>query len=417
LHLILKDLFMARINSSYRKLSAGYLFPEIGRRVRLFAQEHPSARIVRLGIGDTTEPIPHVVLDAMRVGVERLGSVATYTGYGDSEGQLALREALAAQYKEYGATVASSEIFVSDGAKSDSANIQSIFSRECVVAVQDPAYPVYVDSNVIAGRTGVANDGCYEGLVYLPCTASNGFFPELPQGKVDLIYICSPNNPTGAVATHAQLTAFVEYARAHKAVILFDAAYNAFIQDPTLPRSIYEIPGAQECAIEMNSFSKSAGFTGVRLAWTVVPKALVCEDAVPGEIHGLWTRRQNTFFNGASNVVQAGGLAVLSAEGQKACSEIVQFYMGNAQLIRSGLQKKGLVVYGGDNAPYVWLETPGRMDSWAFFDKLLNECHVVGTPGSGFGPSGRGYFRLSAFGHRENVEEAVSRILDRLVLA
>jgi LL-diaminopimelate aminotransferase len=407
---------MARLNTSYRKLSAGYLFPEIGRRVRTFANAHPDARIIRLGIGDTTEPIPQVVLGAMRDGVDRLGSLATYSGYGDSEGQLALREALAGTYTEYGAEVSASEIFVSDGAKSDSANIQSIFSRDCVVAVQDPAYPVYVDSNVIAGRTGPAQDGCYEGLVYLPCTAANGFFPELPGGKVDLIYICSPNNPTGAVATHAQLAAFVEYARANKAVILFDAAYNAFIQDDSLPRSIYEIPGAKECAIEMNSFSKSAGFTGVRLAWTVVPKTLVCEDSAPGELHGLWTRRQNTFFNGASNIVQAGGLAVLSPEGRKACSEIVQFYMGNAQIIRSGLQKKGLAVFGGDNAPYVWLETPGRMDSWAFFDKLLTECHVVGTPGSGFGPSGRGYFRLSAFGHRENVEEAISRILDQLEL-
>ena len=308
------------------------------------------------------------------------------------------------------------EIFVSDGAKSDSANIQGIFSQDCVVAVQDPAYPVYVDSNVIFGRTGAASKSGYEGLVYMPCTEENGFFPELPDRKVDLIYICSPNNPTGAVATKEQLKIFVDYANEHKAVILFDSAYAAFITDPDLPRSIYEIEGAETCAIEMNSFSKTAGFTGVRLAWTIVPKALVTEDSEAGKVHALWTRRQNTFFNGASNVVQAGGLAALSKEGREQTDAQVAFYLENARIINDGLKSLGITTYGGGNAPYVWLKTPNGLTSWEFFDKLLNECHVVGTPGSGFGPAGEGFFRLSAFGHRENVEKAVLSLKNNLSL-
>jgi LL-diaminopimelate aminotransferase len=306
---------MARINPTYRKLTAGYLFPEIGRRTREFAAKHPDARILRLGIGDTTEPIPPAILSAFHAAVDRLGAPETYTGYGDSEGQPALREAIAAYYQSFGAAVDPRDIFVSDGAKSDSSSLQSIFSADCVVAVQDPAYPVYVDSNVIFGRTGPARDGCYEGIVYMPCNESNGFFPELPRRKADLIYICSPNNPTGAVATRGQLESFVEYALANRAVILFDSAYAEFIQDPALPRSIYEIPGAEKCAIEINSFSKSAGFTGIRLGWSIVPRALACEDSGPGEIHRMWTRRQNTFFNGASNIVQAGGIAALREPG------------------------------------------------------------------------------------------------------
>jgi LL-diaminopimelate aminotransferase len=273
-----------------------------------------------------------------------------------------------------------------------------------------------VDSNVIAGRTGKGEHGTYAGLVYMRCDASNGFFPAVPDGKVDLIYLCSPNNPTGAVATHDQLATFVDYAREHKAVIIFDAAYAAFISDDSLPRSIYEVEGAKTCAIEINSFSKEAGFTGVRLGWTVVPKACACEDGDEGAINKLWFRRQTTMFNGASNVVQYGGLAIMSEQGQKECRELVAYYMANARTIREGLESIGIMCYGGVNAPYVWLETPARMTSWEFFDKLLNECHVVGTPGSGFGPAGEGYFRLSSFGHKEDVAKAMESITTRLKL-
>ena len=407
---------MAKINPNYGKLEAGYLFPEIGRRTAVFAAAHPDAKVMRLGIGDTTEPLPPAVIRGLREGVDALADPSTYTGYGDSEGELPLREALAARYAGYGVDLDPSEFFVSDGAKPDSANIQSIFATDNVVAVQDPAYPVYVDSNVIAGRTGRCASGQYEGLVYMPCAEENGFFPDVPAGKVDLIYICSPNNPTGAVATHAQLAGFVEYARANKAVIIFDSAYAAYIADPSLPRSIFEVDGARECALEINSFSKEAGFTGVRLGWCVVPKTLVCEDGEPGVLHKLWLRRQSTMFNGASNIVQRGGLAVLSEQGQAECREVVEYYMQNARIIREGLQAAGLTVFGGVNAPYVWMRTPNGMDSWAFFDKLLEETHVVGTPGAGFGPSGQGYFRLSAFGHRESVETAVASIQQNLKL-
>ena len=407
---------MAKINTNYDKLSAGYLFPEIARRTNAFLEANPGTEVMRLGIGDTTEPIVSSVLDGLHHGVDKLGQVETYSGYGSSEGIEPLREAIASQYREGGADVNASEVFVSDGAKSDSANIQSIFSKDNLVAVQDPAYPVYVDSNVIAGRTGEATGSGYEGLVYMPCTEENDFFPAVPEGKVDIIYVCSPNNPTGAVATKEQLATFVDYARSNQAVILYDSAYAAFITDPELPRSIYEIDGARECAIELNSFSKTAGFTGVRLAWTIVPHDCVAENAAPGKLHALWTRRQNTFFNGASNVVQEGGLAVLSPEGRRQTGEQVAFYLENARIIRGGLQSSGIVTYGGDNAPYVWMKTPGDVGSWEFFDKLLGECHVVGTPGSGFGPSGEGFFRLSAFGHREDVERAVASIQANLQL-
>jgi len=358
---------MARINTHYDKLAAGYLFPEIARRTNAFLEQNPGAQVLRLGIGDTTEPIVPAVLNGLNEGVSLLGKEETYSGYGPSEGVLPLREGLAGLYAEMGVSIDPTEFFVSDGAKSDSANIQGIFSADCVVAVQDPAYPVYVDSNVIAGRTGLAGESGYEGLVYMPCTEENGFFPELPDRKVDLIYICSPNNPTGAVATKEQLKKFVDYANEHKAVIFFDSAYAAFITDPELPRSIYEIEGAENCAIEMNSFSKTAGFTGVRLAWTIVPKALRTEDSEAGKVHGLWTRRQNTFFNGASNVVQSGGLAALSKEGREQTDAQVAFYLENARIINEGLQALGITTYGGGNAPYVWLKTPGGLSSWDFF--------------------------------------------------
>ena len=405
---------MARINKNYDKLAAGYLFPEIARRTNAFLEENSGTQVLRLGIGDTTEPIVPAVLDGLHAGVDALVNAESYSGYGPSEGIVALREGLSQLYKERGVNLDPAEFFVSDGAKSDSANIQGIFSDDCVVAVQDPAYPVYVDSNVISGRTGQATDSGYEGLVYMPCTEENGFFPDLPSQKVDLIYICSPNNPTGAVASKEQLKTFVDYANEHKAIIFYDSAYASFITDPDLPRSIYEVEGAETCAIEFNSFSKTAGFTGVRLAWTIVPEACVTEDSGEGKLHALWTRRQNTFFNGAANIVQTGGVAALSPEGRKQTDAQVSFYLENARIINDGLKSLGITTYGGGNAPYVWLKTPGGISSWDFFDKLLNECHVVGTPGSGFGPSGEGFFRLSAFGHRENVEKAVSSIQERL---
>lgn len=407
---------MATLNPNYAKLQAGYLFPEIGRRTREYLAKNPGVEVMRLGIGDTTQPLCPSIIRALHDGVDRLADAKTYTGYGDEQGNTALREALAARYTKYGATIDPDEIFVSDGAKPDSANIQSIFGPETIPAIQDPAYPVYVDSNVIGGHTGRSTGGQYEGIVYMPCTEANGFFAPPPPEKADLIYLCSPNNPTGAVATHDQLKAFVEYATANKAVIIFDSAYAAYISDDSLPRSIYEVDGAKNCAIELSSFSKEAGFTGVRLGWTIVPKTLVCEDGEPGGAHKLWHRRQTTMFNGASNVVQPGGIAVLSEEGQRECMAQVQYYMENARKIRTGLESLGFKCFGGVNAPYIWLRTPEGTSSWEFFDKLLNEAHVVGTPGAGFGPSGEGYFRLSAFGKAENVDRAIASIKENLRL-
>ena len=404
---------MATINTHYDQLAAGYLFPEIGRRVRAYLAEHPNVQVMRLGIGNTTEALTPTVVAGLHAGVERLAHRETYAGYADdSSGEPEMKQALQRYYRRFGVELDAGEIFVSDGAKPDSGNIQSIFSVDNIVAVQDPAYPVYVDTNVIAGRARAyrRETGQYDGIVYMPCTETNGFFPELPPGKVDLIYLCSPNNPTGAVATHAQLQRFVDYARAQRAVIIFDAAYSAFIREPNLPRTIYEIDGAKECAIEINSFSKIAGFTGVRLGWCIVPSALTTEDAPAGKVHALWSRRQNTFFNGASNIVQAGGVAALSDAGWVECQGLVDYYLNNAKIIKSGLEAVGFTCYGGDNAPYIWLKTPNGLSSWEFFDALLHTAHVVGTPGSGFGPCGEGFFRLSAFGHTENIVQAVESI-------
>jgi LL-diaminopimelate aminotransferase len=405
---------MAVVNSAYNNLAAGYLFPEIARRTRAFLEKNPGAKVLRLGIGDTTEPLPPVIIFAMKEAVDRLSRIETYSGYGPDQGSPALREALALRYRSYGAEVDPLEIFVSDGAKPDSANIQSIFGLKNTVAVQDPAYPVYVDSNVMAGRGRKFRNGKYAGLVYMPCTQKNGFFPALPAKKVDLIYLCCPNNPTGTAATREQLGTFVEYAMAKKSVIIFDAAYAAYITNPRLPRSIFEVPGAQKCAIEINSFSKEAGFTGVRLGWTVVPRALVASGAPAGKLHAMWGRRQATMFNGPSVIAEAGGIAALTERGQKECGQVSAYYMENARIIRQGLEQKGIKVFGGVNAPYVWMLTPNRMKSWKFFDKLLNEAHVVGTPGAGFGPSGEGYLRLSAFGHRKSIQEAVESIRKNL---
>lgn len=409
---------MAKINAHYRKLSAGYLFPEIGRRIKIFQQDNPGFKVHRLGIGNTTEPLTPAVINGLRKGVDSLAAKETYSGYGDEQGEEELRAGLSRFYENRGVGIEIDEFFVSDGAKPDAGNIQSIFSTDNRIAFQDPAYPVYVDSNVAAGRSGPYDNkqGNYSGFVYMVCNLENGFIPDPPQERVDLLYLCSPNNPTGAVATHRDLQNFVDYARERNAVIIYDASYSEFISDSALPRSIYEVNGAKECAIEINSFSKFAGFTGVRLGWSIVPRTLVCEDCEPGELHDFWLRRQTTFFNGASNIAQRGGIAVLSDQGLRECAALIDYYMENARVIRESLLKRGLLVYGGVNAPYLWVKAPGNLSSWEFFNKLLDEAHVVGTPGSGFGPSGEGYIRLSAFNHRENIEEAVRSILDNLAL-
>ncbi|MFC6592665.1 LL-diaminopimelate aminotransferase [Deinococcus lacus] len=417
---------MAKINPNYRKLSAGYLFPEIARRVREYTTAHPDVTIYRLGIGNTTEALTPTVLQGLHDRVDALGVRETYTGYGDEQGEADLRAAIAAYYAARGVTLDPGEIFVSDGAKADAANVQNLFAQESVMAIQNPAYPVYVDSNVVAGRTGEydAESGSYAGLRLLDGTPDNGWFappPQRAQDEVDVVYLCSPNNPTGAVATRQQLTEWVAYARQHRAVIIFDAAYAEFIADPELPRSIYEIEGARECAIELTSLSKFSGFTGVRLGWAVVPFALRAEDSEEGELNRMWNRRQSTFFNGASNIAQSGAAAALSEAGQAESRELVAYYMENARIIRSALRELGLDVVGGDNAPYLWVKTPHGPDgqplgSWEFFDQLLHEAGVVVTPGSGFGPAGEGYVRFSAFGHREDIEAAVRSIRERLKL-
>lgn len=401
---------MARINPNYQKLQAGYLFPEIARRTREFVSRNPGVELIKLGIGDTTLPLTPAVVKSLHEEVDKLAAAKTYTGYGIEQGNPDLRQAIADHYGRLGVAIEADEVFVSDGAKPDAANLQSIFADDSVIAVQDPVYPVYVDSTVIGGRTGTYRDGRYQGIVYMDCTEDNDFFPDVPKHKVDLIYLCSPNNPTGAVATHEQLKGFVDYAREHEAVIIFDAAYAGFIADPALPRSIYEVEGAETCAIEINSFSKLAGFTGVRLGWTIVPHKLTVKGAGPGEVQALWNRRQSTMFNGASNVVQPAGVTVLSKQGQKECQILIDYYMTNAKLIREGLSDVGIVTYGGINAPYIWAKTPHGMDSWEFFDKMLTQAHVVITPGAGFGSQGEGYFRVSAFGDRENVKKAVKSI-------
>ena len=409
---------MARINHNYRKLSAGYLFPEIARRTEAYTRENPGAELMKLGIGNTTEPLTPTVLEGLKRGVDKLSSRETYSGYGDEQGNTELRRKLAEYYDRRGAGLSPDEFFISDGAKPDSGNIQSIFAKNNVVAVQDPAYPVYVDTNVIAGRTGHHDPdrGFYEGLLYMPCREENGFIPDVPSEKADLIYLCSPNNPTGAVATKEQLEAFVDYARKHRAVIIYDASYSEYISDDSLPKTIYEVEGAKECAIEINSLSKFAGFTGVRLGWTVVPSALVAEDSEPDELRKMWNRRQSTFFNGASNIVQEGALAVFTEKGLAESRGLVDYYMENARIIREGLRSIGLSANGGDNAPYIWLKAPKGLSSWELFDKLLNETGVIGTPGVGFGPGGEGYFRLSAFGHREDIRKAVDSITQNLKL-
>jgi LL-diaminopimelate aminotransferase len=406
---------MAIINDNYLKLKAGYLFPEIARRVNEFAKDHPDTSIIRLGIGDVTEPLPEACRTAMVKAVEDMGNRETFRGYGPEQGYEWLRVAIAQHdFKARNCEIDASEIFVSDGSKCDCGNILDIFGSTNTIAVTDPVYPVYVDTNVMAGHTGAANErGEYGGLVYLPINAANQFTAQIPEQKVDLIYLCFPNNPTGAVATKAHLQDWVNYAKVHGSIIFFDAAYEAFITDPSLPHSIYEIEGARDCAIEFRSFSKNAGFTGTRCALTVIPKTLTAKaaDGSDVELWKLWNRRQSTKFNGVSYIVQRGAEAVYSPEGKAQIEKLVGFYMQNASIIRDRLTAAGLKVYGGVSAPYVWVQTPDGLSSWDFFDKLLHSCSVVGTPGSGFGAAGEGYFRISAFNSRENVDEAMQRIV------
>jgi len=404
---------MTRVNEHYRKLKAGYLFPEIGRRVKAFVEANPKAKVIRLGIGDVTRPLAPTVIRAFHQGIDELGETKSFHGYGPEQGYDWLIETIIENaYRPLGVELKGSELFISDGSKCDTANILDIFDLGNRVAICDPVYPVYNDTNVMIGRTGEADaQGYYQGLVYMPCTAENNFTPALPAEKVDLIYLCSPNNPTGAAASRAELQTWVDYATDSGAIILFDAAYEAFITEPGIPHSIYEIPGAKGCAIEFRSFSKTAGFTGVRCGLTVVPEALMATTAAGEKIplNRLWNRRQCTKFNGVSYPVQRAAAAVYTPEGWAEVKETIDFYLENARLIRQGLSEAGITCFGGVNAPYIWLKTPGGMASWQFFDELLNKCHVVGTPGSGFGPSGEGYFRLSAFGERENVIEAIQR--------
>ena len=408
---------MARINDIYLKLQAGYLFPEIGRRVKAFTDANADAQVIRLGIGDVTLPLAPAVLKAFHEGVDDMAKGETFHGYGPEQGYDWLSQIIIDKaYKPLGVDLKTSEVFISDGSKCDCANILDIFDLGNKVAICDPVYPVYNDTNVMVGRTGQADDkGYYEGIHYMPCTGANNFTPSIPNEKVDVIYLCYPNNPTGAVATKEDLKKWVDYALANDAVILFDAAYEAFITEAEIPHSIYEVEGARECAIEFRSFSKTAGFTGVRCGLVVVPEELMgtTADGAKYSFNKLWNRRQTTKFNGVSYPVQKAAAAVYSDEGWAQIKETIDYYMENARIIREGLTAAGITCFGGVNAPYIWLETPEGMTSWDFFDKLLNECHVVGTPGSGFGPSGEGYFRLSAFGDRANVETAVQRIREK----
>jgi LL-diaminopimelate aminotransferase len=403
-----------RINEHFAKLPAGYLFPEIGRRVRAYQAAHPDAKVIRLGIGDVTEPLAPAIVDAMHGALDEMAKRETFRGYGPEQGYDFLIDAIREHdYTARGVDIAAEEIFVSDGSKCDSGNVQELFALGAKIAVTDPVYPVYVDSNVMAGRTPAAGaDGRYPGFVYLVGSEANGFQPEPPAEPVDVAYLCSPNNPTGTVATRAQLERWVAWARETDSLIVFDAAYESYIADPSLPHSIFEIPGARDHAIELRSFSKRAGFTGVRCAFMVIPKGVAGVDPNGKRValNALWSRRHSTKFNGASYIVQRGAAAAYSPAGLAQTSAQIAFYMENARLLREGLTAAGFTVFGGVHAPYLWLRTPNAMPSWDFFDRLLDRARIVGTPGAGFGPAGEGYFRLSAFNSRGNVEEAIDRI-------
>lgn len=410
---------MALVNENYLKLPGSYLFAEIARRVNKFKEENPSADIIRLGIGDVTQPLAPASIEAMHKAVDEMAKAETFRGYGPEQGySFLIQQIIEKDYAARGITIAEDEVFISDGSKCDVGNIQEIFGLENKVAITDPVYPVYLDTNVMAGRTGNIVDGIFEGVTYMPCTAENNFTPAFPSERVDLIYLCSPNNPTGTTLSKDQLQAWVAYAKENDSVILFDSAYEAYITEEDVPRSIYEVEGAREVAIEFRSFSKNAGFTGTRCAYTVIPKELMgkTKDGQEVSLNRLWNRRQTTKFNGTPYITQRGAAAIYTEEGQKQIKAMVGYYMENAKIIREGLAEAGLTFYGGVNAPYIWLKTPNNMDSWSFFDKLLSEAHIVGTPGAGFGPSGEGYFRLTAFGNKENTIKAVERIKTRLSL-
>ncbi|MBS5603424.1 LL-diaminopimelate aminotransferase [Clostridium sp. AF18-27] len=401
---------MLTINENYLKLPGSYLFSDIAKKVAAYQKAHPEREIIRLGIGDVTQPIAPAIVEALHRAVDEMGDAGTFRGYAPDLGYDFLREAIVENdYRAWGCAVEADEIFVSDGAKSDCGNIQEIFGPDCRIAVCDPVYPVYVDSNVMAGRAGTYDPatGKWSRVIYMPCTAENGFVPELPKERPDLIYLCVPNNPTGTALTRDQLAVWVNYANENGAVILYDAAYEAYITEQDVPHSIYEISGARTCAVEFRSFSKKAGFTGLRLGFTVVPKDLTCGGTA---LHGLWARRHGTKFNGAPYIVQRAGEAVYSAEGKRQVEAQVACYMENARVILQGLKEADCTVFGGVNSPYIWLKTPEGMTSWQFFDFLLENANVVGTPGSGFGPSGEGYFRLTAFGTAENTARAMERM-------
>ncbi len=402
---------MLKANQNYLKLPGSYLFSTIAKKVAAYKEANPDRTVISLGIGDVTQPISPAIIKSLHDAVDDMSSKETFKGYAPDLGYDFLRKAISENdYKKRGCDIAEDEIFVSDGAKSDSGNIQEIFSESCKIAVCDPVYPVYVDSNVMAGRTGTYDNGTeqWSDVIYMPCTADNDFVPDFPKETPDIIYICSPNNPTGTAMKKDALQKWVDYANEHGSVIIYDAAYEAYISEEGVPHSIYECSGARTCAIEIHSFSKNAGFTGVRLGYTVVPKELKDADGVA--LHGLWARRHGTKFNGAPYIQQKAGAAVYTPEGQREVKELVSYYMENAKTVKDALKAQGYAVYGGVNAPYIWLRTPEGMKSWDFFDMLLEKASVVGTPGSGFGPSGEGYFRLTAFGSHENTAEAVRRI-------
>ena len=407
---------MVKVNENYLKLKAGYLFPEISKRVKIFTESNKNSEIIRLGIGDVTEPLPQACVKAMSKALDEMSTNIGFKGYGPEQGYLWLREKISENdFIERGCQITPDEIFVSDGSKCDSSNILDILGDDNLIAVTDPVYPVYVDSNVMTGRTGKAlDDGTYKGLVYLAINEKNNFSPQIPKQQVDLIYLCFPNNPTGATITKKELKEWVDYANENNSLILFDAAYEAFIKDKDIPHSIYEIEGAKDCAIEFRSFSKNAGFTGVRCAYTVIPKNLSGYNDTCDKVNlwALWNRRQSTKFNGVSYIVQKGAEAVYSPEGKKEVRNLINFYMENAKIMKSKLQDAGFSVFGGDNAPYVWIKVPDSMTSWDFFDYLLEKASVVGTPGSGFGLAGEGYFRLSAFNSRSNVINAMEQIIN-----
>lgn len=403
---------MAKVNSNYLKLPGSYLFAEVKKRVNRYKEKHPNADIISLGIGDVTQPLAPAVIKAMHGAVDEMAKAETFRGYGPEQGyEFLIKAIIKGDYLSRGVKISDDEVFVSDGSKCDVANIQELFAKSCTVAITDPVYPVYLDTNVMAGRTGkFRKNGYFENVVYLPCTADNNFSPALPKERVDIIYLCSPNNPTGTTLNKKQLKKWVDYARKNESVILYDSAYEAYITEEDIPHSIYEIDGAEEVAIEFRSFSKTAGFTGTRCAYTVVPKKVFGRaKSEKIALNPLWNRRQSTKFNGVSYIIQRGAEAVYTDEGQKEIKKSISYYMQNAKVIRAGLSTLDMEVYGGINAPYIWLRTP-KIDSWDFFDKLLSEANVVGTPGTGFGPSGKEYFRLTAFGDAEKTKEAVDRI-------